>query len=99
MLLGRAKMINKNCRQCGQKFIITDDDLEFYQKISPTFDDKTYEIPPPTMCPDCRKQRRLAWRNFGKIYVRKSDLSGKQIVSCMAPTSKSKVYNQNDWIY
>jgi len=90
--------LNKTCRQCQAQFAITDGDLAFYKKLSPTFDNKIFEIPAPTMCPDCRKQRRLAWRNIGKIYIRKSDLSGKQIVSCVAPNSKFKVYHQDEWM-
>ncbi|MFH1854998.1 MAG: hypothetical protein ABH810_01145 [bacterium] len=91
-------MENKSCKQCNTEFAITDTDLAFYKKISPTFDEKTFEIPVPTLCPQCRRQRRIAWRNVGKIYNRKSDLSGKPIVSCFAPNSKFKVWHLNEWL-
>jgi len=28
---------NKTCTQCGTSFSITDKDLEFYKKVSPSF--------------------------------------------------------------
>ncbi len=88
----------KTCRQCNAQFTVEDEDLAFYKKISPTFAGKTFEIPSPTLCPQCRRQRRLACRNVGKIYARTSDLSGKQIVSCLAPNSKFKVYHLDEWL-
>lgn len=91
-------MEKKVCKQCGLDFEITDDDLAFYKKISPTFDGKTFEIPVPTLCPRCRRQKRIAWRNVGRFYVRKSDLSGKQIISCVAPNSKFKIYHNDEWM-
>jgi len=91
-------MIKKSCKQCEKDFVVTDDDLEFYKKISPTFDGKTFEIPAPTLCPDCRRQKRIAWRNIGKFYRRKSDLSGKDIVSCFAPNSKFTIWQFDEWM-
>jgi len=90
--------MQKNCKQCQKEFNIEDADLAFYKKISPTFSGKTFEIPVPKLCPDCRRQKRIAWRNVGKFYVRKSDLSGKQIVSCVAPNSKYKIYHNDEWM-
>jgi len=91
-------MENKTCKQCSANFTVTDEDLAFYKKISPTFDGRTFEIPAPSLCPDCRRQRRIAWRNVGKFYARKSDLSGKPIISCIAPNSKFKVYHNDEWM-
>lgn len=42
----------KTCQNCKQKFSIELEDFDFYKKIS---------VPPPTFCPKCRLQRRLAW--------------------------------------
>lgn len=90
--------MKKNCKQCSKEFIVEDSDLAFYRKISPTFDSKAFEIPAPTLCPDCRRQRRVAWRNVGRIYNRKSDLSSKPIVSCFAPNSQFKVWHLDEWM-
>ncbi|MBU2213342.1 hypothetical protein KJ996_01760, partial [Patescibacteria group bacterium] len=56
-----------------------------------------YTVPPPTLCPTCRYQRRLMFRNEDSIYKRKSDLSGKEIVSIYAPDAPYKVYDQDEW--
>jgi len=64
-------IVNKTCKNCEASFEITDKDLEFYEKISPIFQDKKYFIPTPTFCPDCRQQRRLSFRNERKLYKNK----------------------------
>jgi hypothetical protein len=56
-----------------------------------------YLIPPPTLCPDCRQQRRLSFRNERKLYKRKCDFSGKDIISMYSPDKPFKVYEQNIW--
>ncbi len=89
--------MQKNCKQCAQPFEITDEDLAFYDKVSPVFAGKKYLIPPPTLCPDCRQQRRLAFRNERKLYQRKCDMTGKEILSIYAPDSPFKVYDQDIW--
>jgi hypothetical protein len=89
--------ITKTCKQCQTQFTVTDDDLEFYKKISPAFGGKTYEIPPPTMCPDCRQQARFASRNVMKLYKRKCDLCQKDIITVYSPDKKVTVYCQECW--
>ena len=46
--------MQNSCTNCGQGFAITQDDLKFYDEVSPEFGEKKYAIPPPTLCPDCR---------------------------------------------
>ncbi|MDD5769477.1 MAG: hypothetical protein PHE25_00775 [Candidatus Gracilibacteria bacterium] len=57
-----------------------------------------YLIPSPTLCPDCRQQRRLAFRNERKLYHRKCDLTGKQIISIYSPDKPYKVFEQNTYV-
>ncbi len=83
------------CKASGTEFEITDEDLAFYQKVSPKIGGKIYEISPPTLCPEEREKRRWAYRNERKFYVRTSDFSGKQIVSLYAPDSPFKVYEDD----
>ncbi len=87
----------KTCKHCGVDFPITDQDLEFYDKISPVFADVKCTIPAPTLCPDCRLQRRLSWRNERKLYKRDCDATGKTIVSIYSPDKPLKVYHQDFW--
>ena len=89
--------MDKTCTTCGQKFEITKDDLAFYEKASPVLGGKTYTIPPPTLCPDCRVQRRMARRNDRVFYHRKSDLSGKPVIAIYPEDSPFKIYHQNEW--
>src|SRR3989339_2196122 len=97
MLLGGGKMIEKTCRQCNSEFTVEDDDLAFYKKISPTFDGKTFEIPAPTMCPQCRTRLKLSFRNESKFFKIKSILSGKELISQCSPETKFKIYEQAEW--
>lgn len=83
----------KQCRQCKTMFDITDKDLEFYDKISPTFSGKKYAIPSPEFCPECRQQRRLMFRNTRKLYRRKCDATGKDIIAIHDASSPYKVYD------
>ncbi|MFH0769856.1 MAG: hypothetical protein V1926_00590 [Candidatus Peregrinibacteria bacterium] len=76
------------CLQCGSAFTVTQAEQEFLQKI---------ELPPPSLCPACRRQGRFAWRNERRLYHRKCDLTGKQIISIYAPDSPYKVYDQHEW--
>jgi len=95
----------KICKHCFCKFDITDKDLEFYEKISPTFPNpdslesgfKKYIIPSPTLCPDCRQQRRLSFRNERKLYKRKCDFFGRDIISMYSPDKQYKIYHQDIW--
>ncbi len=86
--------MQKICEQCSAPFEITPDDLKFLEKVSPEFGGKKELIPPPTLCPDCRQQRRLSWRNERNLYHRKCDLTGKQIISMYAPENAQNVYDQ-----
>ena len=89
--------MQKNCAQCGSSFEVTDNDLKFYDKISPVFGDKKYQIPPPKMCPDCRFRRRLMFRNDRHLYKRKSDKSGKELITLYSPEKPYTVYDKDEW--
>ncbi len=88
---------SKQCSQCNISFDILEKDLEFYDKISPVFNWKKYNIPEPTLCPDCRQQRRLVWRNERNLYRRKCDLGGNNIISVFSPDKPYKVYDHKIW--
>lgn len=89
--------MNRICRFSGKEFTITEDDLAFYDKVSPVFNGVKYALPPPTLCPDERARSRMAWRNERKLYSRKCDFSGKSIISIYPPDSPFKIYNQSAW--
>jgi len=85
------------CKHCQSPFKITPQELELLEKLSPTFEGKKFQIPPPTLCPDCRQQRRMAWRNERKLYRRTCDLTGKSIVSTYHPDTAFPVYSAEAW--
>ncbi|MBP6084810.1 hypothetical protein KA517_01060 [Candidatus Gracilibacteria bacterium] len=87
----------KTCYQCKESFLIEEADLAFYQKVSPVFGGKTFLVPPPTRCPLCREQSRLVWRNEHKLYSRKCDLTGKEIISVHASDKDYPVYSGDAW--
>ncbi|MBI2639204.1 hypothetical protein HYW83_06495 [Candidatus Peregrinibacteria bacterium] len=78
----------KTCKQCQHSFPIEEEDLKFYEKM---------EVPEPTMCPRCRQQQRLAFRNEINFFHRKCDKTGRQILSMYAPDSPYKVYDHEEW--
>jgi hypothetical protein len=87
----------KVCAVSGTEFPIYQSDLKFYDKISPTFNGVKYNILTPTLCPECRQKRRLAFRNERKLYRRTCDASGKTIISIYSPDKPYKVYDQKIW--
>lgn len=80
--------MQKKCVQCSENFEVFERDISLYKKI---------EIPVPELCPDCRHQRRTAFRNERFLYARKCDMSGKNIVSTFAPDCKAPVYSNENW--
>ncbi len=82
--------MDRTCTLCQQGFIIEDRDLQFYDKVSPVFAGKKYPVPSPVHCPDCRQQRRLAFRNERKVYNRTCSLCQKSFISIYSPDKKPK---------
>ena len=76
---------NVKCKSCEKDFLVDKDDLAFYEKI---------HVPPPTLCPECRYQRRLANRNEWNFYKRNCSLCGKSMVTIYNPAYPGPVYCQ-----
>lgn len=86
------------CTHCQSAFDITHDDLAFYEKISPVFNGKKELIPPPTHCPDCRQQRRLACINELNLVPDQCDLCKKRILTHYSPDRRPPtVYCRECW--
>jgi hypothetical protein len=81
-------METKTCQNCKNDFIIEPDDFSFYEKI---------KVPPPTFCPECRMQRRLAWRNEKNLHKRKCDLCEKTILAIYPENTIFPVYCNSCW--
>ncbi|MFH0819278.1 MAG: hypothetical protein V1898_04750 [Patescibacteria group bacterium] len=81
-------MKNKQCRQCHKSFQITDQDLGFYNRI---------QVDSPQLCPDCRKQKRLTYKNDFNFYQINCHLCDKQIISIYDPAKSYTVYCSDCW--
>jgi len=78
----------KICKNCKLEFTIVPEDFEFYAKVA---------VPPPTWCPSCRMQRRMAWRNERAIYRRTCDLCQASIIGMYPALTKFPVYCHSCW--
>jgi len=78
----------RTCQSCKADFTIEPEDFEFYKKI---------DVPEPTWCPECRMQRRMAFRNEAIMHKRKCDGTGKDIISICHPDSSYKIYDHKYW--
>ncbi len=86
----------KICRISWAEFPIYQSDMDFYTKITPPLAKGVgglNHLPLPTICPEERQRRRLSFRNERKLYKRKCDFSGKDIISMYSPDKNLKVYD------
>ncbi|MFA7192177.1 MAG: hypothetical protein WC089_02660 [Candidatus Paceibacterota bacterium] len=78
------------CVNCKGEFVVEPEDFVFYDKI---------KVPPPTFCPECRMQRRLAWRNERGLYFRKNDKPGSEekMISTYPESIPVSSYDNTYW--
>ena len=79
---------NKICQNCKQKFEITSEDFNFYEKI---------KIPAPTFCPECRLIRKLVYRNDRTLYRKNCDNCKNNSICIYNINSPMKVYCKECW--
>ncbi len=89
--------MQRSCAQCHAGFEITDDDLVFYDKVSPVFAGKKFLIPPPLQCPDCRFRRRMVWRREHVLKKRDCSACRCPIISIHTPDTPFPVYCLKCW--
>jgi len=78
----------KNCKKCEAQFSIEKEDEDFYSKMN---------VPHPTLCPTCRMQRKMCFRNERTLYKAKCAFSNQDMLSVYPPTTKYIVYEQKIW--
>ena len=76
------------CSQCTTEFLITTLDRKFYEKM---------KVPEPKICPGCREQRRLAFRNEKNLHLRTCTGCKKKIVSIYSADKPYHVYCSTCW--
>ena len=73
----------RNCQNCKNSFTIEPDDFAFYDKM---------KVPPPTFCPECRLQHRLATYNERSLYRSNCNNCSKKIITIYKPESGFKPF-------
>lgn len=88
-ILANLKPHQRTCKQCRGVFEIFAEDIEFYKKL---------RVPPPKLCPLCRKQRRFGfYNNMLKFYRKEDARTGEKIISTFPPESPYKIYDLKYW--
>jgi len=79
----KASEDKQNQCQGSGVYRILPQELEFYRKMN---------LPLPRLCPDCRHYERIKQRNPLKLYKRKCDKCGKEILTTYSPDRPEIVY-------
>ncbi|OHA00301.1 MAG: hypothetical protein A3C07_03690 [Candidatus Sungbacteria bacterium RIFCSPHIGHO2_02_FULL_47_11] len=90
VILKDLKPHKRTCQQCGGDFEIFKEDIEFYHML---------RVPPPTFCPECRKQRRFVFSNNMMFYKRPCDAPGhtEWMISLFPENIPHKVFDHHYW--
>lgn len=89
-ILDAATPGERTCRDCSKTFLFSQEDLDLIKKI---------RVTPPVLCPDCKRQRRLAYLNYSSLYKRTCDAPGhgEPIISAIPPGTRHPVYDYDYW--
>ena len=86
-----------SCLQCRTGFEVTEEDIAFLKRLSPIIGGQEFPLPEPTMCPDCREQRRLAVANQLTLFKGVCSVSGDTVVTNIHPQSPYTIIRQDLW--
>ena len=89
-ILDNIQPHSKTCKQCSVSFDIFIEDIEMYKKL---------QVPPPTLCPDCRMQKRFGfYNNILKFHKKEcSAHAGENVISTFHPESPYKIFDLKHW--
>ncbi|HQH28906.1 MAG TPA: GNAT family N-acetyltransferase, partial [Oligoflexia bacterium] len=79
----------RTCVLSHTPFEVTEDDLVYYRKLG---------VPSPTLCPEERARRRMAFANQRNLFVRKCAATGKRIITNYPPEAHAPVYEIMYWL-
>lgn len=80
--------MKSQCRISGRPFEITDEELEFTRRMG---------VPAPTLHPDERAQRRMAFANQRALFHRVCAGSGKKVITNATPEAQTVIYDIEFW--
>jgi len=89
-ILNNLQPHKRTCKQCSVDFDIFVEDIEMYKKL---------QVPPPTLCPDCRYQRRCGfYNNILKFYKKECFAhENEKVISTFHNESPYKIYDLAHW--
>lgn len=89
-ILNKLSPHQKTCPQCDGVFDIFEQDIELYRKLM---------VPPPTLCWECRKQRKFGFYNNILKFYKKNCFThqNKKIISTFYPESPYKIFDLKYW--
>ncbi len=89
--------VRVRCRKTGAPFEVAADDLAFLERVSPVIGRVTLSLPHPTLTPELRAMRRLAWRDAHVLFRRPCDKTGQSVVSAYPEDCPYPVYGNAVW--
>lgn len=89
--------MSKSCKACRKEFSVDAEQRDFLERIAPRFAGTRVPVPEPTLCPSCRLQRRLAYRNQIHVVQSKSSTTGKPLFSMFPGESPFPIISNADW--
>ena len=85
------------CSNCNSPFERNQTEVDLLPRFSLQAGEFSFSLPPSDLCPGCREQQRLCYRNEWNFYRRKCDASGKLLVSIYPEETPFDVYEQEYW--
>ena len=85
------------CSLTNNNFETSNQDLSFFDRVSPVIAGQKHTIPPPTLSPEARLIRRMTWRNDRSFFKRPCDLTGKDFISIYPENTRFPVYHPDAW--
>lgn len=89
--------MEKICSLSQKPFTISEFEIDFIKKITPTFAGKSFPIPLPNIGPDERTRLRVAHRNEQHLYKNISAFTEKPIISLYRPRTDIRVITREEW--
>lgn len=89
--------MSNTCRQCAAPFTVGQEDIAMLSKLSPQIGGNVYQLPAPTLCPDCRQRRRLSLCNERHFYPATCGLCRKRMLTEHPPHGKKLICCRECW--
>lgn len=79
--------MQKQCKECARSFVVSEAEIAMIVRLTPMIAGSAMTLPTPEHCPECRQQRRTAFRNDSHYYKNTCSSCKKQVISIYEPTT------------